>query len=203
MADNSTKVITGKVRLSYPELFKARKANENADPKFSVEVLVPKTDTKTVAKIRAAQNAAATSDQGVKALGPQSPANTYGGEKFNGKKFGDTLRDGDDPDENEGRPEREGHWFLTVRSSERYKPGVVDKDSNPVMDQSEVYGGVYARVSMAAFAFSTEGNKGVSFGLNNVMVLGYGDPFGGARASAEDDFSDDFEDDGPSDDDLL
>lgn len=195
MASNSLKVITGKVRLSYPELFKARAANEKSDPKFSTEILIPKDDTRTLGKIRAAQNAAVVSDKGQKIFGDQTPGSTYGDPKFNGKKFQDTLRDGDDPDENEGRPEREGHWFMNVRSSEKYKPGVVDKDTEPVMDQSQVYGGVYARVSMAAYPFSVEGNKGVSFGLNNVQVLGYGEPFGGGRDSAEDDFADDFEDD--------
>jgi hypothetical protein len=193
MTDNA-KVITGKVRLSYPELFKARAANEKSDPKFSVEVLIPKSDTKTLDKIRAAQNAAASSDRGKKALG--DPAPVYGSDKFNAKKFEDTLRDGDDPDENEGRPEREGHWFMNVRSSAKYKPGVVDKDLQPVMDESEVYGGVYARVSMTAYPFSVEGNKGVSFGLNSVQVLGYGDPFGGEREKAEEVFDDDWTDDG-------
>lgn len=193
----NTKVVTGKVRLSYPELFKARAAEEGQDPKFSVEVLIPKTDAKTVAKIRAAQNAAA--ENGSKKIGDNPP--TWGDAKFPHKKFTDTLRDGDDPDENDGRPEREGHWFMNVRSSAKYKPGVVDKDLQPVVDESEVYGGVYARVSMTAYAFAIQGNKGVSFGLNSVQVLGYGENFGGAREKAEEVFDDDFEDDGaPADD---
>lgn len=204
--NTSTKVVTGKVRLSYPNLFKARAAEEGQDPKFSVEILVPKSDTRTVEKIRAAQNAAAASDKGRKALGDSAP--TWGSEKFPHKKFTDTLRDGDDDDENEGRPERAGHWFMNVRSSAQYKPGVVNKDLEEVSDQSEVYGGVYARVSMTAYAFSTQGNKGVSFGLNSVQVLGYGDSFGTAREDAAEVFGDGFEDpdapeDGEGDDDLI
>lgn len=200
MTEN-TKVVTGKVRLSYPTLFKAKAAEEGQDPKFSVEVLIPKTDVKTVAKIRAAQNAAANSDKGLKALQTQNPP-TWGDEKFPAKKFTDTLRDGDDDDENEGRPERAGHWFMNVRSSAQYKPGVVDKDTQPVMDESEVYGGVYGRVSMTAFPFNTQGNKGISFGLNSVQVLGYGDPFGAGREDAAETFGDGFEDpDAPEDDD--
>lgn len=198
MADNAnTKVITGKVRLSFPTLFKARASEEGQDPKFSVEILIPKSDTKTVAKIRAAQNTAANSDKGRKALGDAIP--TWGSEKFPHKKFTDTLRDGDDEDENDGRAEREGHWFINARSSAQYKPGVVDKDLQPVLDESEVYGGVYARVSMTAFAFDTKGKKGVSFGLNSVQILGYGEPFGAPREKAEETFADGFEDD----DDLI
>lgn len=204
MSDNTakTKVVTGKVRLSYPTLFKARAAEEGQDPKFSVEVLIPKTDTKTVDKIRAAQNAAANAPGAEKKLGTAALP-TWGSDKFPAKKFTDTLRDGDDEDESDGRPERAGHWFMNVRSSAQYKPGVVDKDLDPVIDESQVYGGVYARVSMTAFAFNTQGNKGISFGLNSVQVLGYGDPFGGEREKAEEVFDDDFEDDGAPDDDLI
>ena len=199
---NNLKVVTGRVRLSFPNLFKARAAEEGQDPKFSVEILIPKSDTKTVAKIRAAQNAAANSEKGRKALGDAVP--TWGSEKFPHKKFSDTLRDGDDPDEQDGREERAGHWFMNVRSSEQYKPGVVDKDLQPVVEQSEVYGGVYARVSMSAYPYAVQGNKGISFGLNSVQVLGYGEPLGAAREDAAEVFADDFEDeDAPAGDDLL
>lgn len=202
MNEVSLKVVTGRVRLSYPNLFKARVQEEGQEPKYGVVIMIPKDDTKTVAKIRAAQNAAARTDKGKKALGDAVP--TWGSDKFPHKRFTDTLRDGDDPEENDGKPELEGHWFMNVRSSEKYKPGVVDKDRDPVTDESKVYGGVYGRVSMTAFAFETKGNKGISFGLNSVQVLGYGDPFGGEREDATEVFDDDFEDENaPEDDDLL
>jgi ssDNA-binding protein len=201
MASEDMKVVTGKVRLGYPHLFKAKAQEEGGDPKYGVEILIPKSDTKTVAKIRAAQNAAAQSEKGRKLLGDAVP--TFGSEKFPHKKFTDTLRDGDDEDENDGRPEREGHWFMNVRSSEQYKPGVVDKNREPIVDHTSVYGGVYGRVSIAAFAFETKGNKGVSFGLNNVLILGYGEPFGAPREEAEAAFDDDFEDDEAPDDDMI
>lgn len=197
MTDNGNlKVVTGKVRLSFPNLFKAKAATEKQEPKFGVEILIPKTDTKTVAKIRAAQNAAVASEKGKKIFGDTAP--TYGAGKLS-KKITDTLRDGDDEDEQDGRPERAGHWFISARSPQQYKPGVVDKDLQPVLDESEAYGGVYARVSMTAFAFDNEGNKGVSFGLNSVQLLGYGEPFGAPREKAEEVFDDEFEDDGEDD----
>jgi hypothetical protein len=201
---SAEKVVTGKVRLSFPHLFKARAGEEGQDPKFSAELLIPKSDTATVAKIRAAQNASARTEYGKKTLGDAVP--TWGDAKFNSNKWGDSLRDGDDADEQDGREERAGHWFITVRSSEQYKPGVVDKDRQPVLDQSEVYGGVFARVSMNAFPYNTQGNKGVSFRLNSVQVLGYGEPFGAPREKAEDVFDDEFENDhdySSDDDDLI
>lgn len=186
MSEASLKVVTGRVRLGYPKLFKAVASEDGQDPKFSVELLIPKSDTKTVAKIRAAQNAAANSEKGKKIFGDTPPV--FGSDKFPHKKWTDTLRDGDDEDENDGHPEREGHWFIGARASEMYKPNVVDKNVDPVTDQSLVYGGVWAIVSMNAFAFDTKGKKGVSFGLNGVQVLGYGEPFGAPREKAEDVF---------------
>jgi hypothetical protein len=201
MTEGNLKVVTGKVRLGYPNLFEPRASSEKQEKKYSVEILIPKTDTKTVAKIRAAQNAAATSEKGKKALGDRVPV--WGSDSFNPNKWGDTLRDGDDPDENDGHEERTGHWFISARASTKFKPGVVDGAGNKVEDESTVYGGVYGRVSMSAFAYDMEGKKGVSFGLNSVQVLGYGEPFGAPREDASEIFDDGFEDEGPGDDGLL
>jgi hypothetical protein len=79
--------------------------------------------------------------------------------------------------------------MLYFTASSKAKPGVVDADVSPIMEQSEVYSGCYARVSLRAFAFSNSGNKGVSFGLGNVQKLADGDSLGGSRARAEDDFT--------------
>lgn len=202
-SQDELKVVTKKVRLGYPSLFEA-KANKPTDaPKFSVEILIPKTDTVTIEKIIAAQNLAARSERGKKVFGDNPP--TYGSPKLS-KKIVNTLRDGDDPDENDGHPERTGHWFMGARAQATRKPGVVGPDRQPVTDESMVYGGVFARVSMSAFPFDNDGAKGVSFGLNSVQVLGYGEPFGAPRENAEEVFDDDFEDDGAGSeesDDLL
>lgn len=203
---NALKVVTGKVRLCYPNLFKARAQDKEDKPQFSVEILIPKADTATYDKIRAAQNAAANSERGKKALGDTVPV--WGGDKpLNPTKWVDTLRDGDDEDEHADHPERKGHWFISARSGETRRPGVVDKNRVQVEDQSKVYGGVFGRVSMSAFPFNTpKGAKGVSFGLDSVMVLGYGEAFGAPREDAAAAFDDEFEDtDAPedADDDLI
>ena len=71
--------------------------------------------------------------------------------------------------------------------SSKTKPGIVDGAVNPILDSTEVYSGCFARVSINAFPYSQQGNKGVSFGLNHVQKLADGDFLGG-RSKAEDDF---------------
>jgi len=185
-----TKVVTDKVRLSYCHLFEPFSSFEGQDPKYSVVILIPKSDTRTIKKIKAAQQAALE-------LGKAS--------KFNGsipKNWKNTLHDGDEEADLDKNPEYEGHYYMTV--SNKTKPGVVDQALNAVIDQTEVYSGCYARVSLNAYAFNVSGSKGVSFGLNHVQKLEDGEPFG-SFSRAEDDFDvvEGFESDNDMDDDDL
>lgn len=176
---NTTKVVTGKVRLSYVHLFEPYSNQPDQEEKYSCVLLIPKSDKATLKKLRAAIDAAA-----------EAGRNT----KFNGsipKNLKTTLRDGDEEGDLDKNPEYEGHMFMSVNSKTR--PGIVDKDVNPILDSTEVYSGCYARVSINAFAYNTQGNRGISFGLNHVQKIADGDYLGG-RSRAEDDF-DSFEDD--------
>lgn len=179
-----TKVVTGKVRLSYVHVFEPHSNDPDQQAKYSCVLLIPKTDTVTIQRLRDAQQAALLA----------------GKEKtFKGsipKAWKDTIHDGDEDADLERNPEYEGHVYLSVSSKQ--KPGIVDRAKQPIEDTTEVYSGCYARVSLNAFAFNTSGNKGVSFGLNHVQKLADGDFLGG-RTRAEDDF-DDLDDD---EDDLI
>lgn len=171
-----TKVITGKARLSYVHVFEAF-AFENEEPKYSVMLLIPKTDKDTMAKIREAEKAATE-------IGKDS--------QFGGKIPSDLasiIKDGDDTADD--YPERAGNWYFTVRSKSR--PGVVDQNVQPILDASELYSGCYARVSISAFPYKFGGTKGISFGLNNIQKVSDGEPLGGATR-AEDEF-DEIDDD--------
>ena len=178
MADATTKVVTGLVRLSYVQIFNKRSFTEDSDAKYSLCVLVPKKDTKTLKKIQAAVKAAA--EEGIST-------------KFNGKKPSNLhmpLRDGDEERADEA-PEYKGMYFFNCKSDR--KPGIVDKDCNEILDPDEVYSGCWGRVSVNFYPYSVNGNKGVAVGLNNVQKLKDDQRLGGAAASAEDDFNDDFE----------
>lgn len=183
---NETKVITGEVRLSYVHLFEPS-SMEGQDPRYSTVILIPKTDEETLAKIKRAQQVAARAavDKGtIKLVNGKLPPG-----------FRTPLRDGDTEADLERNPEFAGHYWMNVASKQR--PGVVDQAVNKITDSTEVYSGCYARVSINAFAYNTAGNKGVSFGLNNVMKVRDGDYLGG-RSRPEDDFSDYASSDGDS-----
>ncbi|OME86508.1 MULTISPECIES: DUF2815 family protein [Paenibacillus] len=194
--NQSTKVITGKVRLSYANVWEAT-PDDNGVLWYNSSILIPKDDKETLRKIKAA----------VDVLKEQAKA------KYGGKippKFHTPLRDGD-----EERPDDEayeGHYFFNAKSKNR--PGIakpIGKDNNgktkfqEITDTTEVYSGCYAKVSINFYLFDTKGNKGIAAGLNNIVKVQDGDFLGG-RSSLNDDFaSEDFDDivDISDDDDYL
>lgn len=183
---NSTQLVTGPVRLSYVHVFEPYSNNPDQPEKYSCTLLIPKTDTKTIADIRAAQKVALENGRG-KVFGGKIPV-----------KWQDTLHDGDEEADLERNPEYAGHWYMAVSS--KVQPGIVDRKLNPIMDRSTIYSGCWARVQIGAFPFSNSGNKGVSFGLNHIMKWSDDEMLGG-RQRAEDAFAGIADDD--DDDDVL
>ena len=176
---NATKVITGKNTVfSYLTVNEPKVPLGGGTPKYSVSLIIPKSDTETVKKINAAMRAAY--DEGISKLkGSNKVAPDYADLKK-------PLRDGDQ--ERPGDPAYEGCWFLNANSSTR--PGVVDADCQPITDTGELYSGIIGRASVNFYAFNTSGNKGIACGLNNLQKLRDGTPLGG-HSRAEDDFADD------------
>ena len=175
----ATKVVTGKVRFSYVHVFEPWAGQEGQQPKYSVCILIPKDDKKTLDKIAAAMDEAV--QEGI--------ASKWGGKKP--KNLHIPLRDGDEERADEA-PEYEGMMFLNANSNNA--PGVVDKDLNVILDTEEFYSGCWGRASVNFFPYDSNGNRGIGVGLNNLQKLKDGERLGGSRASAEDDFDDDFED---------
>ena len=180
---NPTKVITGPdTRWSYCNAWEPKAIN-GGTPKYSVSLIIPKSDTKTIEKVRAAIQAAY--DDGESKL------------KGNGKSvpplsaLKTPMRDGDLE-----RPDDDAYknaYFINANSATA--PGIVDSDRQPIIDTSEVYSGVYGRASINFYAFNSNGNKGIACGLNNLQKIKDGEPLGG-KSRAEDDFAD-------ADDDFL
>lgn len=183
----STKVVTGKSRLSYANIFEPKAPQSGGDPKYSVTLLIPKTDTATLAKIKEAIADARENfckRNGANAL-PVKPNTTL--------HDGDGVRDSGDP----YGPECHGHYVITVSSKQ--KPVIVDRNGQPILDSSEVYSGCYGRASINFYGYSQAGKKGISAGLLAVQKLADGEPFG--TVGSADDFNDGFKDDDV--DDLL
>ena len=179
---NPTKVITGvNTRWSYANVWEAKSIN-GGKPKFSVSLIIPKDDTATVNKIKAAiQSAYEEGQSKLKGSGKTVPALSV---------LKTPLRDGDLE-----RPDDEAYansYFVNANSASA--PGIVDADRQPIIDRSEVYSGVYGRASINFYAFNSNGNKGIACGLNNLQKIKDGEPLGG-KSRAEDDFATDAEDD--------
>ena len=179
---NPTKVITGvNTRWSYANVWDPKSIN-GGTPKYSVSLIIPKSDTVTVAKINTAIEAAYEEGQSkLKGNGKSAPALSI---------IKTPLRDGDLE-----RPDDAAYansYFINATSAAA--PGIVDVDCNPVMERSEVYSGVYGRASINLYAFNSNGNKGIACGLNNLQEVRDGEPLGG-KTRAEDDFVSDADDD--------
>ena len=178
---NPTKVITGvKTRWSYANVWQAKSIN-GGTPKFSVSLIIPKSDTKTVTAVKNAIQAAYDEGQSkLKGSSKSVPALTA---------IKTPLRDGDAE-----RPDDEAYkdsYFINANSATA--PGIVDAARNPIIEHSEVYSGVYGRASINFYAFNSNGNKGIACGLNNLQKISDGEPLGG-KTRAEDDFADEDED---------
>ena len=165
-----TKVITGTVRLSYANVWEPKSINGGAE-KYSVSLIIPKSDTKTIAAINAAVDAAI--EEGI---------SKFGGKKPNKAAIKLPLRDGDIERDDEAY---QNCYFVNANSTTA--PQLVDQQVNPIFDRSEVYSGVYTRVSLSFYAFNSNGNKGVACGLGNIQKVKDGEPLGG-RTNAADDF---------------
>ena len=173
---NPCKVITGpNTRWSYANVWEAKSINGGA-PKFSVSLIIPKTDTATIEKINKAIRAAYEEGQSkLKGTSKYMP-------DLEDLKL--PLRDGDK--ERKGDPTYAGCMFINANSSTA--PGIVDADRQPILERSEVYSGVYGRASITLYAFNSNGNRGIACGLNNLQKLRDGEPLG-AILSAEEEFA--------------
>ena len=169
---NPTRVITGEVRLSYANLFEA-KSIQGSKPKYSVSLIIPKSDQATLAKIEAAIDAAI-----------EAGTAKFGGKRPNKAALKLPLRDGDTERDDEAYANS-----MFVNANSTTPPQVVDESLAPILDRSQVYSGCYGRASITFYAFNTNGNKGIACGLGNVQKLRDGEPLGGGHVSAEEDFA--------------
>lgn len=175
-AKNPQRVVTGKVRFSFVNVFEPRPAqNEGEKEKYGACIIIPKKDKTTIQKIEAAIEAA--SELYATKFGGKLPANAK-----------TPLRDGDEerPDD----PAFANSYFLNANAIR--KPGLVDADLNEILVRDEFYSGVYGRAALSFYPFNANRSKGIAAGLENIQKLADGERLGGAIVSAEDDFGDDL-----------
>lgn len=170
-----TEVRTGKVRFSYPHLFEPKAAPGSTALKYSVSLIIDKTDTSTLKAIKAAINEAIKIGVEKKWGGKQPPKLKL--------PVGDGDRDR--PDD----PAYAGKFFLNANSDR--KPGIVDNSTPPIAitDPEELYAGSHGRAFINFFAFDKAGNKGIGVGLQHVQKLEEGERLSG-RVSVGEAFED-------------
>lgn len=167
----STKVLTGIVRLSYANVWEPKSINGGTE-KYSVSLIIPKSDTETVDAVNAAIDAAI-----------KEGAHKFGGKIPNRAALKLPLRDGDLERDDDAY---KGCWFVNANSTTA--PQIVDQRVRPILERSEIYSGVYARVSLGFYAFNSNGNRGVACGLGNIQKVKDGEPLGG-KTNASDEFT--------------
>ena len=167
-ATTKVKVVTGKVRFSYAHVFQPASSIEGGTPKYSVSIIIPKSDKDTIARLTKAFEDTKSSASAY--FGGAVPKNLKGG-----------LRDGDAEKDD---PAYANSFFINANSAQ--KPGVVDADLNPIIDTSEFYSGCYGRASITFYPYNAQGSKGIACGLNNVQKLEDGEKLGGSTTAAAD-----------------
>ncbi len=174
-----TKVVFGPCKLSYTHVFTKYAPDGDTDNgKYMTNVLIPKSEKETVKALQ----------QAIEAAKKSGIVSKWGGKEPKNLEL--PLRDGDTDKDDEVY---EDCFFINAKSSTR--PGICDKNKNPIVDEEEIYSGVYAYVSVSFYPYDKNGNRGIACGLNNIMKFKDGERLGG-RTSAETDFADiDAEDD--------
>lgn len=173
---NANTVTIGNVRLSYCNLFEPRAAQPGAEPKYSVTILLPKSDTAGLAAIKAAIDAA--TQAGVsKKWGGKMPA-----------RIASPIHDGDGVKERSGEPygdECKGCWVINASAAADKKPGIYDRNVQPILDKTEVYSGMYANANVSFYAYDVQGNRGIGCGLNMIQKVRDGEALGGRVSASE------------------
>lgn len=166
-------ITTGKVRLSFCHIWQPQAPQNGGDPKYSVTILIPKSDVAIInalyAEMEQAKQAGVNNVWGG-TLPPIVKVPLYDGDgvRPSGEPFG---------------PECRGHMVITASS--KTQPQVVDLNVQPILNQAEVYSGCYGRVSLNFFAYNQAGNRGIGCGLNCVQKVADGEPLSGGVSAQE------------------
>ncbi len=176
MTTNPLNMTTEEVRLGYVHLSQPRSAQPGQEPKFSAQILVPKTDVATYQQMQSVieatiQDGITNKWNGVRPSVIKNPIRDGDGVKQNGEPFG---------------PEAKGHWVINATSTKRVK--VYDLNLNEILDPTQFYSGMYAKVNLNFKSFSNNGNRGIGCYLEAVQKTRNGEQFGGGSISPQDAF---------------
>lgn len=175
-----TRAVTGEVRFSFVNLLKPRAIQEGGEEKFSVTILLPKSDVQTKQRIDAAVEAAKEEGKSKRWNGVIPPIVNI------------PIHDGDGTKPSDGMPfgeECKGHWVFSASTKADQPPKVVDVNVNPIMDATEVYSGMYGKIAVNFGSYKFSGKSGVGCYIStNVQKTRDGEPLGASAPAADEDF---------------
>lgn len=176
------RITTPVFRASYANVWVPGKPMKEGDePKYTISMIFDKNELKP--------EEIATINNAIK----QAIAEKWGGDQAKWpRNLKLPFRDCDKEDRtNPNDPKYDVNYVNSygMNANTKTKPGIVDSNVQPIIDQSEFYSGCYARATVTFVAYDKAGGKGVGCYLGNLMKVKDGEPLAGGR-SAEADFAD-------------
>lgn len=144
--------------LSFPVLFTPRPVVQGGEPRYSLNLIIDAQGQKT-AEFQALRRAVA-----------QTIDTKWGDGKSRDKAFVAKLRNPFLSTKDQEYQGYEDPDAVFIRPWSKNKPGLVDAMRNEITVPGDVWAGQLVRCSVNTFAYEQSGNRGVSFGLNNVQV---------------------------------
>jgi len=173
------KVKLSKVRLAFPNLFKAVAigSDANAEPRFSAAFVI-EPGSENAKALAAAVNAVSSEKWKDKAPGILKELR---GKGRVGYQEAALSKDGEVYDGFEG--------MFSLNAGNKARPTVLDKDKTPLVEaDGKPYAGCYVNVVVDCWAQDNSWGKRVNFTLSGVQFHSDGDAFGGGRPASPDDF---------------
>ena len=181
---------TPEARLSFPYITEQKTDKKSGEKKgYGVSLLIPKDGKGTPEFLKALRGLVKESIQSK--FGDNIPNKLRGEYKAN-KAY--PMRDGDDATNFEThREEYKGHYVATLNAGKQPPGCLVRKFGTRALSKEEIetefYAGCYVIATLNTYAYDNE-SKGVAIGLQNLIKMREGVPFGAARTAAADDFGD-------------
>lgn len=163
---------TGPVRLSFPNIFQKGKAiEEGKEPKYGSSLLFPA--GVDISALRAEATAVA--------LAKWPTAGQPGGPSLH-SPFKDQA-------EKAGQYEGYLPGSIYMSCYAERKPPAVDSRLSPLVDETKIYPGVWAIATIRCFDFDVKVKKGISFGLQSVMIIADDTEWGGGGSDPTKDYA--------------
>lgn len=173
--ERNNRMVTCVVRMSYEHVWKAwagKNPKEGDKPKYQFQALIPNREKATLEKLEDLIEQA--KEEGREKWPKRNwesrrlavPEISVGRDKY--------------PD----NPDMRDVTCVSFKSVKR--PGIIDQDSQEILDESEIYSGCYVKAEISVYPYSGETYYGIAIGLNHIKKVKDGEPLGGGQTDPND-----------------